>query len=158
MANNQFINLLHHPVKFRMFLFSNLPAAFFSGAKLKYVDDEKCEVEIRYTWFTRNPFRSTYFACLSMAAEMSTGILAMQNVYGRKPRVSMLVTKVYGDYRKRAVGRTIFVCEQGAAIKNAVEEAVHTKAAKTISLNSTGLNENGEIVADFVIEWSFKSK
>jgi hypothetical protein len=26
---------------------------------------------------SQNPFRSTYFACLSMAAEMSTGALAL---------------------------------------------------------------------------------
>ncbi|HYJ37718.1 MAG TPA: DUF4442 domain-containing protein, partial [Chitinophagaceae bacterium] len=104
-----------------MFLFSRLPAALYSGLRVKYIDEEKCEVSVPYKWFTKNPFRSTYFACLSMAAEMSTGILAMANVYGRKPPVSMLVLKVHGDYIKKATGKTTFNCNQGALIKKIVE-------------------------------------
>src|SRR6476620_4435234 len=148
MLSHAFINLIKNPVKFRMFLFSRLPAAFFSGVRLKFVDEEKCEVTVPYKWFTRNPFRSTYFACLSMAAEMSTGILAMANVYGRKPTVSMLVLKVNGDFRKKAVGRTTFVCQQGHAIKEAVDHAISSKQPTTISLTSTGRNETGEVIAE----------
>ena len=158
MTSNDFIKLVKHPIKFRMFLFSRLPAALFSGLRVKYIDVEKCEVTVPYKWFTKNPFRSTYFACLSMAAEMSTGILAMANVYGRNPSVSMLVLKVNGDYKKKATGMTTFRCEQGLLLKQAVEEAITTKGARAISLTSTGRNEQGEIVAEFVIEWSFKVK
>jgi Domain of unknown function (DUF4442) len=155
---NSFIQLVKNPVKFRMFLFSRLPAALYSGLRVKYVDEERCEVTIPYKWFTKNPFRSTYFACLSMAAEMSTGILAMSNIYGRKPPVSMLVLKVNGDYKKKATGRTTFTCEQGSVIKKAVEEAVLTKQASAVSIKSTGKNEAGEVVAEFLIEWSFKAR
>ncbi len=155
---NSFIQLVKNPVKFRMFLVSKLPAAFFSGIRLKYVDDEKCEVVVPYKWFTKNPFRSTYFACLSMGAEMSTGVLAMASVYGRKPDISMLVLKVHGDYKKKATGNTIFTCEQGLLIKQAVEEAIATKQPRTVSLSSRGKNEAGEIVAEFMIEWTFKSR
>jgi len=141
-----------------MFLFYKLPAALYSGLRVKYIDEEKCEVTVPYKWFTKNPFRSTYFACLSMAAEMSTGILAMANIYGRKPPVSMLVLKVNGDYKKKATGKTIFTCNQGILIKQAIEEAVFNKQARTISLTSTGRNEAGDVVAEFTIEWSFKGK
>ena len=141
-----------------MFLFYKLPAALYSGLRVKYVDEEKCEVTVPYKWFTKNPFRSTYFACLSMAAEMSTGILAMANIYGRKPPVSMLVLKVNGDYKKKATGKTIFTCNQGILIKQTIEEAVFNKQARTISLTSTGRNEAGDVVAEFTIEWSFKGK
>src|ERR1700750_2008781 len=116
MSQSSFIQLVKHPAKFRMFLFSKLPSAYFSGVRVKYIDEERCEVVVPFKWFTRNPFRSTYFACLSMAAEMSTGVLAMASVYGRKVKVSMLVLKVNGDYKKKAVGKTIFTCDQGRAI------------------------------------------
>ena len=141
-----------------MFLFSRLPAALFSGVRLKHVDEEKCEVTVPYKWFTRNPFGSTYFASLSMAAEMSTGILAMANVYGRKPSVSMLVLKVSGDFKKKAIGLTTFVCQQGQAIEEAVNYAVTSKQPTTISLISTGRNDAGEVIAEFTIEWSFKAR
>ena len=157
-TTNTFIRLVKNPVKFRMFLFYKLPAALYSGLRVKYIDEEKCEVTVPYKWFTKNPFRSTYFACLSMAAEMSTGILAMANIYGRKPPVSMLVLKVNGDYKKKATGKTIFTCNQGILIKQTIEEAVFNKQARTISLTSTGRNEAGDVVAEFTIEWSFKGK
>ena len=141
-----------------MFLFSRLPAALFSGVRLKHVDEEKCEVTVPYKWFTRNPFRSTYFACLSMAAEMSTGILAMANVYSRKPTVSMLVLKVNGDFKKKAIGRTTFVCQQGKAIEEVVNHAITSKQPTSITLTSTGRNDAGEVIAEFTIEWSFKAR
>jgi len=156
MHQNAFIELVKHPVKFRMFLLSKLPAALFSGVRVKYFDEEKCEVTVPYKWFTRNPFRSTYFASLSMAAEMSTGILAMSNVYGQNPPISMLVLKVHGDYKKKAIGITTFTCDQGSLIKRLVQEAISTKEGRTVSLNSTGRNKAGEVVAEFLIEWSFK--
>ena len=155
-SSNSFQNLVRSPVKFRMFLFSKLPAALYSGVRLKYVDDRRCEVTVPYKWFTKNPFRSTYFACLSMAAEMSTGILAMANVHGKKPPISMLVLKVNGDYKKKATGITTFTCEQGSLVKQTVEDAIASKEGRTVALSSIGRNEAGEVVAEFVIEWSFK--
>ena len=105
-----FIKLMKHPVKFRMFLFSKLPAAFFAGLKVQEADAKHCVVTVPYKWFTKNPFRSTYFACLSMAAEMSTGALAMAHLYKIQPPVSMLVVKVESEYFKKAtVLQVLFV-------------------------------------------------
>jgi len=66
--------MVKHPVKSSMFLFWKLPAAFFSGVKIKDIDESKCVVTVPYTWFTQNPFRSTYFASLAMAADEYRGI------------------------------------------------------------------------------------
>src|SRR6478752_8652955 len=99
-----FIKSLKHPLKFRMFLLSRLPNAFFAGLRIKDLDEAVCRVTVPYKWFTKNPFRSTYFACLSMAAEMSTGALAMMHVHKKEPAVSMLVTKVESEYFKKAIG------------------------------------------------------
>src|ERR1700681_135008 len=87
-----FLNMMKNPMKFKMFPFSRLPSAFFSGLKVREIDETRCIVSVPYKWFSKNPFRSTYFACLAMAAEMSTGALDMSNVYQRTPPVSMLVT------------------------------------------------------------------
>jgi hypothetical protein len=71
-----------------------------------------------------------------MAAEMSTGALCLAHLYKRKPPVSMLVVKVDGEYFKKATGKTVFVCEDGAGIKNAIEEAVETKEPKIFMAKS----------------------
>ncbi len=153
-----FIKLMKHPVKFRMFLFTKLPAAFFAGVRVREVDANRCMVSVPYKWLSQNPFRSTYFACLSMAAEMSTGALAMAHLYKINPPVSMLVVKVESEYFKKATGRTFFVCEDGELFQKAIEESIASGEAKTVKAKSTGKNKEGEVVAEFYITWSFKAK
>ncbi len=153
-----FIKTLKHPVKFRLFLFFKLPSAFFAGVRIREVDEKKCMVTVPYKWFSQNPFRSTYFACLSMAAEMTTGALALAHLHKRNPAVSMLVVKVESEYFKKATGRTYFVCEDGEAMLHTIEESVATGEGKIFRARSIGKNEKGETVADFFITWSFKVK
>jgi len=155
---DNFIQLIQHPVKFRMFLLLKLPSAFFCGVRVKKISNEKAEVTVPYKWLSQNPFKSTYFACLAMAAEMSTGLLAMMNTYQSKPAVSMLVTGLQATYHKKAVGTTTFICEDGIAIRNTVAEAIQSGEGKIIKAKSVGRNSGGEIIAEFFIEWSFKAK
>ena len=158
-ANFQsFAKLMKHPVKFRFFLFSKLPSAYFSGVRVKDINENRCEVTVPFKWFSQNPFRSTYFACLSMAAEMSTGALAMGHVYKRNPAVSMLVVKTEAEYFKKAVDKTIFTCEDGLLIKQMIEESIASGESRTVTATSIGKNKTGEVVAAFKITWSFKAK
>ncbi len=154
----EFMQLIKHPLKFRMFLLMKLPSAFFAGVRVRELDEKHCKVSVPYKWFSQNPFRSTYFACLSMAAEMSTGALAMAHLHKRKPVVSMLVIKVESEYFKKATGRTTFVCEDGDAILQEIEESIATGEGRIVRSKSIGANENGEPVAEFYITWSFKAK
>jgi len=153
-----FFDLIRSPIKVRLFLLTSLPSAFFSGLTIPEADDRHCIVTVPYRWFTKNPFRSTYFACLSMAAEMSTGVLAMAGIYQRKPPVSMLVVHTEAAYFKKATGRTRFACTDGEAIYAAVQQAITTGEATTIKARSIGTNEAGDPVAEFFITWSFKVK
>jgi uncharacterized protein DUF4442 len=151
-----FIKSLKHPLKFRMFLLSRLPNAFFAGLRIRDLDETACRVTVPYKWFTKNPFRSTYFACLSMAAEMSTGVLCLVHLHKRNPPVSMLVVKMEAEYFKKAVGQTSFICDDGLKIKECVEQAVQTGESRTIRARSIGKNSDGVAVAEFFITWSFK--
>ena len=153
-----FLKLINSPVKFRLFLLSKLPSAFFCGVRVRYADEKKCVVTVPYKWLSQNPFKSTYFACLGMAAEMSTGVLAMAHIYKRRPAVSMLVLKVEGSFLKKAVGRTTFTCEEGLILKQAIEDAISGDEGKMITTRSYGRNAEGEVVAEFSITWGFKAK
>jgi hypothetical protein len=155
---SDFIRLMKHPLKFRMFLFFKLPSAFFSGVRLRDIDARHSRVTVPFKWFSQNPFKSTYFACLAMAAEMSTGVLGLMQLHKRKPAVSMLVVGLEASYFKKAVGRTHFICEDGELIKTAVKETISTGEARVVKAKSTGKNKDGEIVAEFYITWSFKVK
>ena len=157
MPSKAFFSLVANPVKFRMFLLKNLPAAYFSGLKIESVNENKSVVSIPYKWFTRNPFRCTYFACLSMAAEMSTGILSMANTYKRSPEVSLLVTAIEGKFYKKATGLTRFICEEGKSVHQTVE-AVLAGGPQSVKILSSGFNEKNELIAEFWITWSFKRR
>src|SRR5450432_499069 len=157
-ATQEFIQLMKHPIKFKVFLFFKLPAAFFSGVRIKDIDQSKCVVSIPYKWFSQNPFKSTYFACLAMAAEMSTGSLGMMHVHKRKPAVSMLVVKLEAVYFKKAVNRSTFTCLDGDQLKAMIENAIATGEGQSFRATSVGVNEQGEKVAEFYITWSFKAK
>ncbi|HUR65265.1 MAG TPA: DUF4442 domain-containing protein [Chitinophagaceae bacterium] len=153
-----FLKQMRHPLKFRMFLLTKLPAAYFAGVRVREIDEKTCRVTVPYKWLSQNPFRSTYFACLSMAAEMSTGSLAMAHLYKKDPPVSMLVVKVESEYFKKATGRTEFVCEDGGLFENAIEETITTGEARTLRARSVGTNKEGELIAEFYITWSFKAR
>lgn len=153
-----FLQLIKNPVKFRLYLLSKLPAAFFCGVRVRYADENKCITTVPYKWLSQNPFKSTYFACLSMAAEMSTGLLGLMHIYKREPAVSILVIKLEGTFLKKATGLTIFTCEDGLIIKQTIEDAIFSKEGKIITTKSYGRNKDGEVVAEFAITWSFKIK
>ena len=158
MSVSSFIGLVRHPLKFRFFLLAQLPSAYFSGVRVREMDAEHCVVSVPYKWFTRNPFRSTYFACLAMAAEMSTGALAMAHLYKRSPAVSMLVTKIEGEYFQKAKARSYFTCEAGSDFAKTIEEAIASGEARELRARSTGRDRDGNIIAIFTITWSFKKK
>ncbi len=154
----KFINLTEHPLKFRMFLFAKLPSAFFAGVRLRFIDGDKCIATVPYKWFSQNPFRSTYFACLGMAAELTTGALVMAHTYRHDPIISMLVTDIEGHFYKKAIDVISFVCEDGNEIKRLVGESTSTGEARTYRAKSVGTNPAGEVVSEFFVTWSFKVK
>lgn len=153
-----FLRLVRNSFRFRLFMLMKLPSAYFSGVRVLQIDETSSQVAVPFKWFSQNPFKSTYFACLAMAAEMSTGILAMTHTYKRNPAVSMLVTSLEANYSKKATDTTVFTCEMGDEIKTVVNAAIETGEAQTIKVRSVGRNAAGEEVAEFFITWSFKIK
>jgi hypothetical protein len=158
MSENSFIKKIRSPFWFRIFLLNKLPSAFFSGLRIKEITTRKCSVSVPYKWFTKNPFRSTYFASLAMAAELSTGALAMSKVFGLNPPVSMLVTKLEATYYKKAANVTVFTCCDGEKFDEAINKSIQTGEGIELKAASIGFNKGGEKVAEFFITWSFKKK
>jgi hypothetical protein len=157
-VTSPFLQLINHRAKARLFLLRKLPAAFFSGVRIESASAERCITSVPYKWFTQNPFRSTYFACLGMAAELSTGALAMSAVYGRTPAVSLLITNMEAQFLKKAVGKTRFTCTDGLLLQEAVAKAIATGSPQTISVSSTGVDASGNTIASFSFTWSFRAR
>ncbi|MGI4884703.1 MAG: PaaI family thioesterase [Janthinobacterium lividum] len=145
------------PLKLRLFLLRKLPMAALAGLRLRELTPAAATVTVRLKYLTQNPFRSIYFACLAMAAELASGLQAMLHVQAGGP-VSMLVTGLEATFTKKAVGLIAFTCPDGAAIAQAVAESRATGAGRTVVATSTGVDEAGDVVAVFRITWSFRAK
>jgi Domain of unknown function (DUF4442) len=147
-----------NPFYLWFFMITKLPSAFFSGVRLVFLDENECSVSVPYWWFSKNPFKSIYFACLAMAAEMSSGVLAMGHTYKLSPPVSMLVSKIEGDFLKKATSKVIFTTEDGDRIREAIRNASASGKRTYINAYVYGRDKNGDMVASFVITWAFKPK
>lgn len=152
------IKMLNSTLMFKLFLMGRLPMAFLAGTKVRTMDGTTCQIDVPYKWLNQNPFRSTYFAVLSMAAEMSTGMLAMMMTNGSKPSVSMLVTHLEADFVKKATGITTFTCDEGKQFNEVIERAITTGEAQSYTATAVGRSKDGEIEATFKVEWSFKMR
>ena len=147
-----------NPVKLAAFMGAKLPLGLLAGLRIRALDADRCVVTVRYRWMTTNPFRSTYFAALAMAAEMSTGTLGLSLVRAAPDPVSMLIVKLEGEFVKKAVGLTTFTCTAGPAVQAAVIEALQTGEGVTVDAETIGTDEAGDVVARFTFTWSFRKK
>jgi hypothetical protein len=140
------------------YLIGKIPLAAFAGLRVLEIDPDRCLVSVPYGWRTQNPFRSTYFAALSMAAEMSTGALAMLAVREAPVSVAMIIVGLEASFEKKATGTTVFRCEHGAAIKDAVARAASSSDPIALEVPTVGMMADGTVVARFVFRWSFKRR
>ena len=148
---------ISNPLKLKLFMLRRLPMAYLAGLRVAELTAERATVTVSYKYLTQNPFRSIYFACLSMAAEMASGLLSMMHVQAGPP-VSMLVVGLEADFSKKAVGLIRFTSTDGAAIARAIAESRATSEGRTVMCTSTGLDAVGDTVAVFRIMWSFRAK
>ncbi|MBN1253234.1 MAG: DUF4442 domain-containing protein [Bacteroidales bacterium] len=144
--------------KMKLFMLMKLPLGFFTGLRVVKITEEMASVTIPFKNLNKNPFQSIYFAALAMAAELSTGVLAMASIKGSGKNVSMLVYDMSANFSKKAKGRITFTCNQGREISETVEESMRTNEGKTVSVNTIGIDKDGDEVARFIFTWTFKPK
>lgn len=144
--------------KYHLFLLVKLPIAIIAGVRLRSISLESCATSVKHRWLNQNPFQSIYFAVQAMAAELSTGALVLQFIKQQKSSISMLVVAQQAEFFKKATGRIYFVCNDGAAIENAIKNAVNTNEAQICIMEAVGKNENDDTVAVFKFTWSVKQK
>lgn len=149
---------LARPWLLRFFMLRRLPLALVAGLRIPELDRRHCVVTVPYGWRTTNPFRSTYFAALSMAAEMSTGTLALLATTAAPEPVALLIVGLEGSFEKKATAPTTFTCLDGDAIFAGVAAALETGEASQVPAVTIGRNPEGVVVARFVFTWSFKAR
>jgi len=141
-----------------LWMWKTLPLAAFAGLRVVRLDAGACSVSLPGGWRTQNPFRSTYFAAQSMAAEMSTGAPALVLLEDVPASVAMLVVGLRATYTRKLVGEGVFTFEDVAGMRTAIDRAAARDLPEAFAALSVGLDHSGETVAEFEISWSFKRR
>ncbi|MBY0434105.1 MAG: DUF4442 domain-containing protein [Cyclobacteriaceae bacterium] len=155
-AQQKFVKRITNPFLFNLFLLIKLPMGFLSGMKIKQADTQTCVTTVPYRWLNQNPFRSTYFAVLSMAAELSTGMAALLAVEGTS--VAVIIVNMEAEFIKMAKNTTTFTCLECQKLFEAAAHARATGEAVTATVETTGVSQDGVTVAKFKFTWSFKAR
>lgn len=144
--------------KINAFLFLKLPAAWWTGVRLRSIDSDKAVVTVTHRWINQNPFRSMFWAVQGMAAELSTGVMVSDQIRQIGKPISMLVVNNKGSFTKKATGRITFTCAEGHKIREALNQTMETGEGQTFWMNSKGVNAEGITVSEFSFEWTVKLK
>lgn len=147
-----------NPAKFKLFLLTQLPMGLIAGMRLRCLTTERCVTSVPFKWLNKNPFKSTYFAVQSMAAELSTATPCLLAIQGIQPSVAFIIVDLKASFHKKATGRVYFTCEDGLNAFDAVEKAIATGEATTATFKTIGKMEDGTVVSEFEFTWSFKQR
>lgn len=142
--------------KFNLFTMLKLPAAWFTGVRLKTINKNVSTVQVKHRWINQNPFKSMFWAVQGMAAELSTGALVISYIRNSNEKISMLVASNNASFTKKATGRITFTCEDGGKIRETIQKAIETGEGQTCWMKATGTNTEGVQVSEFNFEWTVK--
>jgi acyl-coenzyme A thioesterase PaaI-like protein len=155
---NKIRTLATKPLQMKLFMLANLPMGLLAGLKITELDKSMAKVSVPFKYLNKNPFKSMYFAVMAMAAELSSGILALAALHDTKVPVSMLVLDMHADFTKKAKTKATFSCHDGQKIIDAIDKSIRTGEGETVVVHTEGLDESGDVVAKFAFTWTFKPK
>ena len=141
---------------FKVYAIQKLPLAFLTGFNIVELDDSKCVTCVKYSYLNKNPFRSTFWAVLGMAAELSTGAYALLATKGKKESIAVILVGTHAEFVKKATGISTFTCSNWLEFDKAVGRAIETGEPQKATGRSIGSNSDGETIALFEFTWSFK--
>lgn len=150
--------LLDNPFRLKLYFLKSLPMAFLAGLRIVSYDANHASVSLPFKYWTKNPFRSIYFACQAMAAEFSTAILCLQELSHHDADVSLLVIHLESTFLKKADDKITFTCSKKGDLGKVIEECIASGEPGVTTLESIGSDRQGHTVAEFKITWSFKDR
>jgi hypothetical protein len=141
-----------------MFKLTRLPLAWIAGLQIPQLDEQKCVCTVPFKYWTKNPFRSVYFAAQSMTAELSTGAIIMVATRVKGKSFSTLVTGTTAVFTKKATGKVYFTCEDTQKALKAVQDSLSSDNPIEVELKTTGRMKDGTVVSEMTFNWSVKAR
>lgn len=146
------------PLKQRLYFARNLPMGLISGIRLVELDEQHSVSQVKFHWWNKNPFRSIYFAVLSMAAELSTAAHAILAITGTDADIAMIIVDVRAEFVKKAQSKITFTCQDYTSFSAAISKLSQADDITTVTARTVGRDADGDEVATFHFTWSFRRR
>jgi hypothetical protein len=156
-TTSSFQKMITNALYFKAFLLFRLPLALIAGIKIDFIDKNQCKVALPFKWLNKNPFGSMYFASLSMASELSTGLLVLQAIDNHEYQFSILVKQMKGNFEKKGMENIYFLCHlKQELLFETFEKTIKSDSWESITIESVGKTRDGEICCTFEYEWAIR--
>ncbi len=139
----------------------SVPMIFWTKPSILEISSEHIALKIPLMRRTRNHLKTMYFGTLAVGADCAGGYLAMKLIRNKGYKISLVFKDMQANFLKRAEGDVHFICYDGAAITQAVEQAQQSKERVNLPVRiiATVPSKLGnEPVADFTLTLSLKVK
>ena len=119
--------------KFKMTMFiryfglTKVPMIFYCRPKVIEISNDSVTVKIPLLRRNKNHVGSMYFGALSVGADLSGGLLALEHIRKSKRKINLLFKDFHADFLKRAEGDVHFVCNEGEKIKKMIDKVLKDK-------------------------------
>jgi len=150
----------HDTVFVRLFGFTKVPFLFFMRPSVVEMNKQKCVIKIPFKKRNKNHLNSMYFGVMCAAADLTGGYMAMKQIQKSKKKIQLSFKDFNADFKKRAVGDTYFINEQGKEISEFVKKVAGSDERMNMPVRIKAISDDSgdEVVAEFVLTLSLKNK
>ncbi len=137
-----------------------IPVLWFVRPSVLELTGEQVVVKIPFRRRTKNHLGSMYFGVLCIGADTAGGLIAMKRIQETGNKVSLIFKDFSAEFLKRAEGPVHFVCTEGAAVADLVDQAMASgeRVSMPVHVTATVPSIDDEPVAQFVLTLSLKRR
>ena len=137
-----------------------IPVLWFVRPSVLELTSERVVVKIPFRRRTKNHLGSIYFGVLCIGADTAGGLIAMKRIQETGNKVSLIFKDFSAEFLKRAEGPVHFVCTEGPAIADLVDQAMESgeRVSMPVHVTATVPSIDDDPVAQFVLTLSLKRR
>jgi hypothetical protein len=141
----------------RGFALAKVPFLFLAAPVVEEASEDRCVVRIPLNFLTKNHLRSMYLGVLTIGADVTGGLVALEAVHQAKAEMSVIFKDMKAEFLKRPTGAVRFICEDGAAIRTAVHRGLESGERQNMLVH-VAARVGEEDVAQFDMTLSLKRR
>ncbi len=100
-----------------------IPLLAFCTPQVVEISEKKTIARIRLDWRTGNHLGVMYFGALSIGAELSIALKAIEKIDESKQRIDFTFKDFKAEFLKRADDHVLFICEEADQVTALIESA-----------------------------------